>query len=285
MVLGAPVPAWNDEGAGAATAGAGVVGAIPVSSSRTCSRICKRICVIVIHCILPLVDVCTDFLFASTVYCSSECRYDNVLSGFFFETVFASACIGGLLCTCRMCAAFNDAPLTSYPILYGTIGNLCCCGANDDDDNSTDGADDIRRGFAFFNPLIEDIPQMLFVCIDIQASDGEVSFEAAASYIAALVCMIASDAFAICTVEITVEDQEGQDGYAGMGNGFAGVSIQRWFQWLIIFKTIISLFGLVWAMYWTVPIAYLFLSLPVFIPCFFLTCCFGFRFYLEWEDD
>ena len=47
----------------------------------------EALCTIIIHLLLPLVDVITDFNLASSVYCASACRYDNVFFGYFCYTV------------------------------------------------------------------------------------------------------------------------------------------------------------------------------------------------------
>ena len=138
-------------------AGAGVVAAAAPKSRM-------RILVETLLAILPLVDVITDFHFASSVYCKSPCRYDNVLGGYFYLPVFGFACIGALFHSLRTCA-------------------LCFPEGSEERNRE---ARMLLLGFGSrLNPLLADFPQMLFVCVDIHASDGTLSFEAGTSYFAA----------------------------------------------------------------------------------------------------
>ena len=229
----APVVGWaagvDVVEAGAPLAAAGI--SIAAAGSR------GRLFRILVNVILPSIDVYTDFVFASSLYCSSECRYSDVLFGYFFETVFGFACIGGLVWLRR-----------SY---------LTFCGFGQFSADSQE-AYNLRLVYAqVFNPLVEDIPQMLFVCIDTQASDGTMSSEAASSYFVGLLCMTFGE---LCSPYHAEENRGPEEGEMFGCNPYCESCFFFYFL-----KITPPLVGIYWAMYWTVPVAYLFLGLPFFL--------------------
>ena len=112
--------------------------------------------------------------------------------------------------------------------------------------------DDLEILGCCLTPLLEDIPQMLLICIDIQVSGGTLSSAAASSYFASLIHLILAD---LAFPKEARYSHQGKAEPYGMTVGF---------------KIIPPLLGLYWAMYWTVPVYYFFLSLPVFMMCLFL---------------